>query len=147
MEPMLSGHLILASIFEVLCYLNDTFPKSRIPEPTLKAFAALLLDWKVRAKAYEEMNICKITDLNDKWLFSGSRLIEIGRKIGYEQCIIKDLGMDARFSSKIKEYLSLIGDSYDNIPEWGRRIIKTFDDNDVCDDNDINFYSLVIYMK
>jgi ubiquinone/menaquinone biosynthesis C-methylase UbiE len=149
-EPMMSGYMVLTSLLKLAVYQND-LEIDKIKPEALQLFKNMIIDHTVRIEAHTKMNKVKITDLDDKWIFNISKVEYHAQRAGFKEVIIKDLANNEnhrRNKGAIWTLLGFIGERYNDLPYWLRKIIDIFDETQLmCGENDILYESLIILKK
>ena len=147
-EPMI-GYQILGGIYKTIVAMDRFMDAGeRLPENIKSALNALSFDYLVRVKMYDEMIHCKITDLDDKWIFSSKHIIEMAERAGFKTVKIQGLAQHPRYKSELAGVLPLVDVDIKEMPEWAIEIIANFDLFDIESGyNDVHFASAVVCIK
>jgi SAM-dependent methyltransferase len=147
-EPM-SGYNILGAVYKVILDTDNYVNEIQRLSPGLRnALEMLSLDYLVRGRIYDEMIHCKITDLDDKWLYSTKHITEMATAVGFASVKIIDLGNKPRYKNELEGVLPLLNIDLNTIPEWVYNILSNFDIYDIQPQyNDVYFASAIVCEK
>jgi len=139
-EPMLSGFVVMTSLFRTLLKINGSIynESEKLNEKIVTFINALINDYTLRGNAYSKMEHSRITDLDDKWLFTLEHLRTAATDAGFKNIEIVSLFNPPRYKSQISGLLRFVEVNFNELPHWVKEIVNIFDESDIsCNKNDI----------
>ena len=147
-EPML-GYQILGAVYKTILTMDKYMRQSEaLPENIKASLTALSFDYEIRAKMYDKILHVKITDLDDKWIYSKIHINEMAKRAGFKEVKFKDLNQHPRYVNELRAVLPLLGSDIREVPEWAIEVISNFDAMDIKSRyNEVNFATAIVCVK
>jgi SAM-dependent methyltransferase len=126
-EPFEAGNQVMALLMRQLITLNGFNSAEPLPEPMLRFFNAMLLDYTTRKDLVPGHHL--LPYLDDKWLFSRSLFETLADDAGFAKLQICSLQQHSRhFWKQMHDLLTIgAGLSMDDLPTWALPVIEQFD--------------------
>lgn len=151
-EPMLSGYIVVISLLKLLLKRNEhssyLFRKNKLSRKIVNFFMAVIWDWTERINSYNKMEHVRITDLDDKWIFTRQFIETAAKEAGFRYVEIVSINEPPRYKHELTWMLRTIEVDFADLPKWAKEIVDSFDEGDIlCGKNDIILSAGVICRK
>ena len=154
-EPMMSGNLILLSLLKTLLNVNElqsrkfTLKKqTKLNSKIVKFFNDYIVTLTVLSNAHSKMNLCKITDLDDKHLFTKQTIEYAAGQAGFNSVYFYNCKNAPRYKNHLAGLLNFVSIDYQVLPNWVQDIVQIYDESDInYENNDILFTAVIVCTK